>query len=114
MNAARSSLFNFFKKNTKFGALDETLHKMKFVGESGGGMVKATILGSGKLEKVEIEDTLRGKPLHMIEDLLVVACNNARQKAEDAHADELKKFQSSLPPIEDVLQVRCHYYYFFT
>ena len=62
------------------------------VAESGAGMVRATADGSMRLRKIEIDAAIiaaNDKP--MLEDLIVVAVNDAIARAEQANAEEMSK-----------------------
>jgi hypothetical protein len=62
------------------------------VAEAGGGMVRATADGSMRIRRIEIEPALLSagdKP--MLEDLIVVAVNDAIARAEQANAEEMSK-----------------------
>ena len=67
--------------------LQNTQEKMKntsFVGESGNGVVKITINGVYQMQKVEIDNSMMDVDnKDMLEDLIVVAYNNAKKKVDD-------------------------------
>jgi DNA-binding YbaB/EbfC family protein len=55
----------------------EELNNKLFKGTSGGGMVKITIDGSGKAKNISLGESLKSEDIHMVEDLIVAAINNA-------------------------------------
>jgi len=79
--------------------MKESLATYSIVGESGGGMVKATVNGNRQLLKIEIEEVLL-KPAdkEMLQDLVVAAVNKAMQDADALAKSELKKQTEGLIP----------------
>jgi len=70
-------------------------------GAAGGGMVKVTLTGKGDLRRVAIDPSLMtADDREVLEDLLVAAHADARQKVEAAMAEEMQKATSglNLPP----------------
>ena len=63
-------------------AQDE-LAKVEVTGESGAGMVKATVTCRNDVKKIEIDDALLSDDKEMLEDLIVAALNDALRKAEE-------------------------------
>ena len=63
-------------------AQDE-LAKVEVTGESGAGMVKATVTCRNDVKKIEIDDALLNDDKEMLEDLIVAALNDALRKAEE-------------------------------
>lgn len=59
----------------------EELAKVEVTGESGAGMVKATVTCHNDVKKIEIDDALLGDDKEMLEDLIVAALNDALRKA---------------------------------
>ncbi len=62
--------------------VQEEMSALTVIGESGGGMVKVTMSCNHQVKAVEIDDTLIGDDKEMLEDLIVAACNDARNKVE--------------------------------
>jgi DNA-binding YbaB/EbfC family protein len=63
--------------------------------------VSVTMLGSGEVKKISIDQGLIDpKDKETLEDLIVAVLNNAREKAESMTADETKKIMGGLqlPP----------------
>jgi len=61
----------------------EELAKVEVTGESGAGMVKATVTCRNDVKKIEIDDALLSDDKDMLEDLIVAALNDALRKAEE-------------------------------
>lgn len=74
------------------------LEKNIATGESGAGMITATINGANKILSIHIADELINiNEKKMLEDLLVAAVNNAIQNIADENKKELEKITSMLP-----------------
>jgi DNA-binding YbaB/EbfC family protein len=82
--------------------LKEAQDKLAFItatGESGGGMVKATVNGKKQLIQLDIDPTiLNGTDQLLVQDLVVAAVNMASVKAEALAKEELKKSTEGLLP----------------
>ncbi|GGC35693.1 nucleoid-associated protein [Siccirubricoccus deserti] len=77
--------------------LDATLVE----GAAGAGMVKVTLTGKGDLKRVSIDPSLMvADDREVLEDLLVAAHADAKQKVEAQMAEEMQKATAglSLPP----------------
>lgn len=85
----------------KITQMQEELESKEYEGASGGGMVKLTMNGKGIMKSLSIDDSLMDKDeKEMLEDLIVAAHNDAKQKAETDTADEMGKLTGGLqlPP----------------
>jgi nucleoid-associated protein EbfC len=77
----------------------DNLAKLSAIGESGGGMVKATVNGKKQLVALDIDATiLKADDKVLIQDLVVAAINIASDKAEVLAKEELKKSTDGLLP----------------
>jgi DNA-binding YbaB/EbfC family protein len=66
----------------------QELEEKEFNGEAGGGMVKVTINGKGDMKQIQIDPSLLDpEEKDMLEDLIIVAYNEAKKKASDAMDD---------------------------
>ncbi|MBW0145138.1 YbaB/EbfC family nucleoid-associated protein [Sphingomicrobium clamense] len=78
-------------------AQDE-LGKIEVEGAAGGGLVKVRATAKGQINGVEIDDSLmKPEDKGMLEDLVAAAINDARMKADQAAAEEMKKATSGMP-----------------
>lgn len=70
---------------------------MEFVGESS--LVKVTVKGTKEVIKVEInkDAELTAEELEILEDMIVVATNNALQQVDKITEQKLGKYTSALP-----------------
>lgn len=85
----------------KMAEMQEKLGQLEVTGQSGGGMVKATLNGRSELRRLKIDPSLVDpNDVEVMEDLIVAAVNDAKAKAEAAVAEEMKKVTGGLdlPP----------------
>ena len=59
------------------------LEDLKITGESGGGLVNATVNGKMEILNLNLEDEILKEEKDLIEDLIISAVNNALTKAQD-------------------------------
>jgi len=76
----------------------DNLVKIKATGESGGGMVKATVNGKRQLESLDIDPILLKDDKGVLQDLIVAAVNKASDEAEVQAKEALKKSTEGLLP----------------
>jgi nucleoid-associated protein EbfC len=77
----------------------DNLVKVKATGESGGGMVRATVNGKKQLIALEIDPAiLKVEDKILVQDLVVAAVNKASEEAEVLAKEELKKATEGLLP----------------
>lgn len=77
----------------------DKLVNIKATGESGGGMVKATVNGKKQLIDLDIDPTiLKADDKILIQDLSIAAINKAMEEAEILAKEELKKSTEGLIP----------------
>jgi nucleoid-associated protein EbfC len=76
-----------------------TLDKIEVEGVSGGGLVKVRATAKGRIIGLAIDDTLvmPAADKQMLEDLVIAAFNDAREKADAASNAEMGKMTSGLP-----------------
>ena len=85
----------------RMAEMQEALSRLEVSGESGGGMVQATVNGKGEALRMTIDPSLLTPDEQgMVEDLVVAAFNDARRKAEAVAAEEMSKLTGGLelPP----------------
>ncbi|KAG2388879.1 hypothetical protein C9374_000318 [Naegleria lovaniensis] len=87
-----SKFFHLFQ-TSRMGKIGEKLTALRGQGEAGG-LVRVVMTGHGKIEKLELDDKLSGKSLETIEDLVVSACNLAKEDLERKTTEELMKLRS--------------------
>lgn len=85
----------------KMADMQAKLEAQEIEGASGGGMVKVRLNGKNHLLKVQIDDSLM-KPdeKEVLEDLLVAAYNDAKNKVDDNFSEQMGQLTGglNLPP----------------
>ncbi len=82
----------------KMAEFQAELESLETEGVSGGGLVKVTLNGKGAMMRVSINPSLiKPTDVEIIEDLIVAAHNDARQKAEQAIAGKMQELTGGLP-----------------
>ncbi|MGF1631548.1 MAG: YbaB/EbfC family nucleoid-associated protein [Kiloniellaceae bacterium] len=85
----------------KMAEMQEKLGQLEVTGQSGAGMVKATLNGKSELRRLKIDPALIDPgEVEVMEDLIVAAVNDAKAKVEAAVAEEMKQVTGGLdlPP----------------
>ncbi|HIC77053.1 MAG TPA: YbaB/EbfC family nucleoid-associated protein [Candidatus Dadabacteria bacterium] len=85
----------------KMKELQEGLANLEVEGSSGGGLVSVKVNGKGEVKKIKIDPSLmKPEEVEILEDLIVAAFNEAKKKAEEASAEEMKKMTGGMnfPP----------------
>ena len=85
----------------KMAEAQEKLNEIEVEGNSGGGLVKVTSTAKGEIKKISLDDSLLKKEeKEMLEDLIVAAINDAKQKGEASAQEHMKSLTGglSLPP----------------
>lgn len=78
--------------------MQEELQHMTVSGSSGGGMILVEADGRGQIRRVKIDPSLVGQAdAEMLEDLIVVAVNDAQRKATELAQQEMGKVTGGLP-----------------
>lgn len=78
-------------------AQDSLVH-LRVSGESGGGMVKATVNGKRQLIAVDIDPSLLKEDKTILQDLVIAAVNKASDEAEVMAKEQLRKSTEGLIP----------------
>jgi nucleoid-associated protein EbfC len=77
--------------------LQEELQHRVVNGSSGGGMVAVEADGKGQIKKIKIDPSLASQTdMEMLEDLIVVAVNDAQKKATDLAQEEMGKLTGGM------------------
>ena len=101
MNNLSSMMQKAKEMQEKINTARDELAEMRFTGEAGGGSVKVEVDGRGQVHGVQLspeagncgDDSDRG----MLQDLLVVAMNDARRLADEAKLEKMKDLTGGLP-----------------
>jgi DNA-binding YbaB/EbfC family protein len=81
--------------------MQDSLAELTVEGVSGGGMVTITLSGKSEMKGIRIDPALlNGEEGEILEDLIVAAHADAKSKAEQRTADEMKELTGglNLPP----------------
>ena len=79
------------------GEMQERLEAMTLEGQAGGGMVKVTANGTGQVQGIKI-DRIAVDPadVEALEDLILVAIQDAQRKAGETQQAEMQKLMSGM------------------
>jgi DNA-binding YbaB/EbfC family protein len=80
---------------TRMAEMQAKLEATVVDGQAGGGMVKVSLTGKGDLKRVSIDPSLMDDR-EVLEDLLVAAHADAKQKVEAQMAEEMQKATAGL------------------
>jgi nucleoid-associated protein EbfC len=86
---------------TKMQEMQAELERIEVEGEAGGGMVRVTLTAQGRMKGLAIDDQLlKTDEKVILEDLIVVAHEDARKKAERLMEEKMKGVTAglALPP----------------
>lgn len=86
---------------TQVNILQTKMARQEFTGAAANGAVEVTMTGKGEATKVHIDPTaVKADDVETLEDLVLVAINDAHKKADDHQLAEMEKIQASLglPP----------------
>ena len=76
---------------SKMAELQAELETLEVEGTSGGGLVKVTLTGKGLMARISIDASLiKPEEAEILEDLVVAAHNDAKQKAEITMAEKMQ------------------------
>ncbi len=76
------------------------LASVEVEGQAGSGMVKVTVTCAHEVRRVSLDDSLLSDDKEMLEDLIVLALNDAMKKAEAVSEQRMSGFTAGmgLPP----------------
>ena len=82
----------------KMAEAQDKLNEIEVEGSSGGGLVKVIATAKGNFKRMTIEDSLmKSDEKEILEDLIIAAINDAKQKGENAAQEEMKSLTGGLP-----------------
>jgi nucleoid-associated protein EbfC len=83
---------------SRMGDIQTKLENLTVHGQSGGGLVNVAMNGKGTVQSVTIDPSLmKVEEREILEDLLVAACADAKNKVESVAAEEMKSVTGGLP-----------------
>ncbi|MCC6735733.1 MAG: YbaB/EbfC family nucleoid-associated protein [Bauldia sp.] len=86
---------------SKMQEVQERIAAVEVSGTSGGGLVSVTLMGKGDMKGLRVDPSLlKADEAEILEDLIVAAHNDARQKLENRTAEMMQELTGglSLPP----------------
>ena len=81
----------------KMKETQESIKKIEAEGVAGGGTVKVYLNGDGELTKLYISPEMRKENKEILEDLIVAAHGDAKQKVKIKASEELSKVTGGIP-----------------
>ena len=81
----------------KMKETQESIKKIEVEGVAGGGSVKVCLNGDGELIKLYISPEIMRENKEILEDLIVAAHSNAKQKVKIKASEELSKITGGIP-----------------
>jgi DNA-binding YbaB/EbfC family protein len=85
----------------KMAEMQAQLETVEMTGAAGGGLVQVTVGGKGNLRKIKLDKSLLDpNEVEVLEDLIVAAFNEAKNRVEAHVAEEMAKLTGGLqlPP----------------
>ncbi len=87
----------FQKMQAKMEEIQSRLEQTQVEGSSGGGMVKVIANGKQDIMEVKIDrEVVNPDDVEMLQDLIVAAVNQARQKAQELQAEQMAELTGGL------------------
>ncbi len=82
----------------KMSEAQEKLNNIEVEGTSGGDLIKVTATAKGTFKRISIDSSLlKSDEKEILEDLIVAAINDAKQKGETTAQEEMKNLTGGLP-----------------
>lgn len=82
----------------KMSEAQEKLNEIEVEGTSGGGLIKITATAKGVFKRISIDESLlKTDEKEILEDLIIAAINDAKQKGETVAQEEMKSLTGGLP-----------------
>ncbi len=86
------------KMQQEFMKMQQELESTKFEFTSGGGAVKATIVGTREFQSIEINpEVVDPEDVEMLQDMVLAAVNGALKLADDKTSQSMAKLNGGLP-----------------
>ncbi len=82
----------------KMNEMQEELANSEIIGNAGGGLVSITINGKGDMRSIKIDESLiKDGDIEIIEDLILAAHADAREKLEKESKEKMAEMAAGLP-----------------
>lgn len=83
---------------TRMADMQARLETLTVTGQSGAGLVKATLSGKGVMKGLEVDPSLlKPEEKEILEDLVIAAHTDAKSRMDQLVADEMKQVTGGLP-----------------
>ena len=82
---------------SKMKETQESIKKIEVEGVSGGGTVKVRLNGDGELIKLHISPEIMRENKEILEDLIIAAHGDAKQKVKTKSSEEFSKIAGGIP-----------------
>jgi hypothetical protein len=87
----------FQQMQSKMEEMQAELDKTELEASSGGGMVKAVVTGKGDIVSLTIDpEVVDPEDVEMLQDLIVAALNQAKEKASELQAEQMSGLTGGL------------------
>ena len=80
----------------KMKEAQEQIKKIEVEGQAGGNLVKVILSGDYEIKSIIISDVAKKESQEIINDLIIAAYNNAKEKLKKKSAEELSKVTGGL------------------
>ena len=91
MNNFSDMLSKAKKMQDKMKEVQENLKKIEVEGVSGGNLVKVTLNGDYEMKSIVIDQSAKKEKEEIINDLIIAAYNDAKEKLKKKTSEELSK-----------------------
>ncbi|MBG62171.1 MAG: YbaB/EbfC family nucleoid-associated protein [Woeseiaceae bacterium] len=82
----------------KMAEAQDKLNEIEVEGSSGGGLIKVVANAKGVLKKITIDNTLlKSEEKEILEDLIIAAINDVKEKGETVAQEQMKSLTGGLP-----------------
>lgn len=87
----------FQKMQAKMEEIQAELEKTKVEGTAGGGMVTAVVNGKQDLLEIKLDpEVVDPEDVEMLQDMIIAAVNQARQKAQELQSEQMSSLTGGL------------------
>ena len=80
----------------KMKEAQDVIKKIEVEGEAGGNLVKVTLNGEYEIKSIVVSEEAKKEGMEIINDLIIAAYNNAKEKLKKKSSEELSKVTGGL------------------
>jgi len=80
----------------KMKEAQDVIKKIEVEGEAGGNLVKVTLNGEYEIKSIVVSEEAKKEGIEIINDLIIAAYNNAKEKLKKKSSEELSKVTGGL------------------